>query len=222
MTTQSNEQTFQGTISGNQVWTSDKIYRVTGNVGIAPGVTLTIQPGTVVKFTGNYTLSIGGTLIADGTAEQPIVFTSGYTGTWNRILFDDPSVDAVADVDGVYQERQHPAPRAGAERDGGIGCNSATPYLAHLTVTGGGINCTLGDTAFWLLDSAVTGDVSGQQRRPCLEQPGEGERDAAGGIRGADQHRQRQHQPGGNSTARALSSGGISDQRRGSRREQQH
>jgi len=50
------------------------------------GVTLTILPGTIVKFLwidedgdniGDGELTVEGTLIAKGTAEQPILFTSG-------------------------------------------------------------------------------------------------------------------------------------------------
>lgn len=82
------------------VWTNDKTYILDCNVGIAPGYTLTIQAGTEVHFNGNYNLNVGGALIADGTAEQPIRFMSHTGGSWGRIFFDDPSRDAQATSEG--------------------------------------------------------------------------------------------------------------------------
>ena len=67
LTTRSAEEQVGGTIGADTTWTNDKTYIVTNNVGVAPGVTLTIQPGTAVEFNGNYSLNIGGQLIADGT-----------------------------------------------------------------------------------------------------------------------------------------------------------
>lgn len=44
--------------------------------GVANGQTLVIEPGVIVKFAANMYMNISGTLIAKGTAAQPIVFTS--------------------------------------------------------------------------------------------------------------------------------------------------
>ncbi|MBC7258724.1 MAG: S8 family serine peptidase [Chloroflexi bacterium] len=161
VTTRSSEQLVSGTIATDTIWTSDKVYVVNGNVGIAPGFTLTIQPGTEVKFNGNYALNVGGTLVADGSAEQPIVFMPySSEGSWSRIYFDDPSADAVSDGAGVYQSGSILRCVRIQGASNGIECSGATPYLASLTTDGGGINCTLGSTAFWLLDSDVKGSVS--------------------------------------------------------------
>ena len=46
LTTRSAEEQVEGTIGADTTWTNDKTYIVTNNVGVAPGVTLTIQPGT--------------------------------------------------------------------------------------------------------------------------------------------------------------------------------
>ena len=43
---------------------------------VTTGSTLTFTPGTVVKFIDNSRLRVGGNLIAVGTSENPIVFTS--------------------------------------------------------------------------------------------------------------------------------------------------
>ena len=67
-----------GTIVGNETWNPLFLHRITGDVTVPSGATLTIQPGTVVKFDAQTRLNVvgGGTLDAQGTLAQPIVFTS--------------------------------------------------------------------------------------------------------------------------------------------------
>ena len=67
-----------GTINEDAHWTADHIYRVTSDLTIASGVTLTIDPGTVVKFSGRDHITCNGTLVAVGTVAEPIVFTSDH------------------------------------------------------------------------------------------------------------------------------------------------
>lgn len=54
----------------------DKHYIVTKSIGIPQGKTLTILPGTRLEFSANTCLKSEGKLIADGSPEQPIIFTS--------------------------------------------------------------------------------------------------------------------------------------------------
>jgi RHS repeat-associated protein/uncharacterized repeat protein (TIGR01451 family) len=67
-----------GTITANQTWPGSQTYQLTGTVTVPSGVTLTIQPGAVVKFAANAGIVVqpGGTLIANGAVAQPIYFTS--------------------------------------------------------------------------------------------------------------------------------------------------
>ncbi len=51
-------------------------YVVTGDTVIGGDRTMTVNPGTTVQFTGGANLRAYGTLIAEGTAGQPILFTS--------------------------------------------------------------------------------------------------------------------------------------------------
>ncbi len=54
-----------GTIASDTTWQlSQSPIAVTGNVAVAAGVTLTIQPGVVVQFAQGKALQVNGTLIA--------------------------------------------------------------------------------------------------------------------------------------------------------------
>ena len=160
VTTRSSIEKVAGTLPGDALWTSDKTYLVTNNLNVPVGVTLTIQAGTVVKINGAYAFNVRGTLIADGTADRPIVFSPNVVGsTWNRIFFDDSSQDAVVTQDGTYQRGTLLRYVQIKGASGGLQCNNATPYFSRLTTDGGGISCTLGAGQFWLLDSTVGGSV---------------------------------------------------------------
>lgn len=72
-----------GIITANETWTANNIYILDGRVVVDEGVTLTIEPGTIIKAEDGQgsnasTLIVdrGGKLIANGTADQPIIFTS--------------------------------------------------------------------------------------------------------------------------------------------------
>jgi hypothetical protein len=113
-TTESAEVTVGGTLSSDTVWTNDRVY-IANNVIVDTGVTLTIQPGTVVKFNPNRAMVVKGTLIADGTPESPIRFTSAadnpapgdwggwYSGNEGGIIFASSSHPAQFDTNGNYQ-----------------------------------------------------------------------------------------------------------------------
>ncbi|MEG9227733.1 S-layer homology domain-containing protein [Aeromicrobium sp. Sec7.5] len=71
-------QTVSGTISADTVWGPDKaqVYRVTGDLTVAAGATLTLQAGTVVKFQQGRTILVEGNLTANGIPTSPVVLTS--------------------------------------------------------------------------------------------------------------------------------------------------
>ncbi len=70
---------ISGDITEDMVWSADFYYVVTGDINIAAGVTLTIEPGTVVAFQEGSTMTINGEIRALGTKEDPIIlmFESG-------------------------------------------------------------------------------------------------------------------------------------------------
>ncbi|WP_299098532.1 hypothetical protein [uncultured Winogradskyella sp.] len=72
-----------GAITESTTWTADNIYQLNQKVVVSEGVTLTINPGTIIKGsagTGSLASALivarGATLNAQGTADQPIIFTS--------------------------------------------------------------------------------------------------------------------------------------------------
>jgi parallel beta-helix repeat protein len=87
-----------GTISSDSLLMADTIF-VTDHLIVDDDITLTIAPGCMVRFLGNYKLDVWGTLIACGTEEFPITFTMDDTlhfsstelqdGGWQGIIFDN-------------------------------------------------------------------------------------------------------------------------------------
>jgi len=95
-----------GFITEDTTWTlQNSPYVVTCGVILDEGVSLTIEPGVVVKFNRDKHLLVRGELVAIGDIDQPVTFTScgeAEPGYWAYILFDDPSEDASYDIDGNY------------------------------------------------------------------------------------------------------------------------
>ena len=87
-------QIITGNILENTTLTKRETYLLVGNVFVIPGVTLTIEPGTVImgdnKTNATLTVAKGGTIIANGTETDPIVFTSNKgvkrAGDWGGII----------------------------------------------------------------------------------------------------------------------------------------
>lgn len=72
-----------GNITENTTWETGKVYILQSRIAVVAGVTLTIQPGVIVKGeagTGANATALliarGGKIMAEGTADQPIIFTS--------------------------------------------------------------------------------------------------------------------------------------------------
>ncbi|MDR6941622.1 hypothetical protein [Mucilaginibacter pocheonensis] len=92
----SNTVTVTGDIASNTTWKADKIYLLKGFVYVTNGATLTIEPGTLIKgdkaTKGTLTITRGAKIMAEGTADKPIVFTSAFeagartNGDWGGII----------------------------------------------------------------------------------------------------------------------------------------
>lgn len=77
------EITVSSNITTNTTWKTGKTYILAGRISVVSGVTLTIEPGAVIKGqagTGSNATALviarGATIMAEGTATKPIIFTS--------------------------------------------------------------------------------------------------------------------------------------------------
>lgn len=128
-----------GLIQGDTTWSPAHCapYIVTGNVIVDEDATLTIQPGTTLRFNRGTELRVRGELVARGTAGSKIAFTSNQAnraaGDWAGILFDDSSVDAIVSsinyVSGSIV--QHATIEYAAN---GLNLTRAYPFITHNTV----------------------------------------------------------------------------------------
>lgn len=81
-------------ITTNTTWTKNNTYLLQGFIYVKGGATLTIEPGTTIKgdktTKGALIVTRGSKLVADGTAAEPIVFTSNESsptyGDWGGII----------------------------------------------------------------------------------------------------------------------------------------
>lgn len=113
--------TISSDITSNTTWTRNNIYTLTGGfIYVTNNATLTIEPGTIIK--GNEAALVvtrGSKIMAEGTATQPIVFTSYQSagnrnpGDWGGIILcgkaplNDPAGERLAEggidpVKGLY------------------------------------------------------------------------------------------------------------------------
>lgn len=82
-----------GVLNSDTVLESGKIYHVTSTLYAPPGVTLTINPGAIIKVADATSIKIRGAVLNMlGTAEEPIVFDyledSGAWGYWYGITIE--------------------------------------------------------------------------------------------------------------------------------------
>jgi RHS repeat-associated protein len=83
-----------GEITADTVWSAADIHRVVDHLRVAEGVTLTIQPGAVVQFNWQLGLTVDGNLVASGTEDHPILFTSDEDDTGlDGVLGTEDDVD---------------------------------------------------------------------------------------------------------------------------------
>jgi parallel beta-helix repeat protein len=102
-----------GSITGNTTWSTNRVYYLIGPVTVNPGVTLTIEPGTIVKFGAGQYMQVYGTLNAPGSAGAGQIYFTSYR---------DDSV--------------------GGDTDGDLGANTPAPgdWIAFFVYSGGSIS----------------------------------------------------------------------------------
>ena len=76
----------KGNISEDITWEKSKSpYNVTENISVAKDVTLTIEPGVKINFATYSKMTVNGKLLAEGTAQDSIIFTGHQ---WSGITID--------------------------------------------------------------------------------------------------------------------------------------
>lgn len=75
--------TVKSGVLTTQTWNANTVYQLSGRVIVGSGATLTIEPGTIIKAEGGreanasaLIVARGGMIMANGTASEPIIFTS--------------------------------------------------------------------------------------------------------------------------------------------------
>jgi len=91
----------RGVIEEDTLWggASVKEYIVSGNLLVKEGKTLTIAKGVTLRFAPDLSIRVRGNLMAQGEKKYPIVFTGNPGTPWDRILFENRSLDAVEQMD---------------------------------------------------------------------------------------------------------------------------
>jgi hypothetical protein len=128
---------------------TDVIYYITGNLTIPPWSSLTVAAGMGVKFTQDRSMFVNGTLRAEGTATDPVNFTSyrddtiggdtngdgftlGVRGDWHTILFGDTSNDAMSIID--HAVLRYGGDSASYNRYGAITLRKASPTIRNTEI----------------------------------------------------------------------------------------
>jgi len=103
------EPVLTGNITEDSRLTADVTYELSGFVYVEDGVTLVIEPGTKIASEGKSALIVnpGATLLAVGTAANPIVFTSKketpVTGDWAGLVIFGKSPVSTSDNQQAFE-----------------------------------------------------------------------------------------------------------------------
>jgi hypothetical protein len=148
-------------ISENATWETGNVYILGGRITVLSGVTLTIEPGVIVKGqagTGPNATALlvarGGTLMAEGTAAEPIIFTSiadeiepgsiaspnldpTLNGLWGGVIVLG-NAPISADAESVQIEGIPPSDQNGLY--GGTAADDNSGVLKYISIRHGGAN----------------------------------------------------------------------------------
>jgi hypothetical protein len=133
------ETILTGTLIEDKTLTNDKVWTLKGYVYVPEGLTLTIEPGTVIESDisekGALIIERGAKIMAEGTAQEPIIFTSGndfpQPGDWGGIVI----------LGRAITNQGEPTIEGGIGRQyGGNDDDDNSGILKYIRI-GGGCNC---------------------------------------------------------------------------------
>jgi hypothetical protein len=132
------------------------MYRIVGNITVVAGDTLRLLPGTIFFFARDNAFTVRGTLLAEGTAKDSILFTTNIHARhryWAGLRFMDASSSgsrlaycsveyAKGRAGGLYCRKSSPAfadcviRHNSAQWGGGILCSVSSPTFINCTISG--------------------------------------------------------------------------------------
>jgi hypothetical protein len=141
-------------------------YTIYGTFSIAVGGSLTIEPGVILKFDIGAGIVVAGTLVVNGTADYPVIFTSLQVnparGDWSRIYFTSQAQSSILDSGGNWiggsLMRHCVVSFAGRGPLSAILIAGSSPLLEHVTVTqsvSNGVEISNIPTIFTMRDSII-------------------------------------------------------------------
>ncbi|MBM3324322.1 MAG: right-handed parallel beta-helix repeat-containing protein [Calditrichaeota bacterium] len=139
-------ETFFGfqSLQENTTFLEDHHYVFSGIVNVPENVTLTIQPGAVLRFDQDRWLVVSGTLIADGTPEKWIVWTCRsdtiISAHWNMLQFASTATTPGLSYNRV--EGAHQGVNSAKEGGSFDHCFFRKVNAEGLTIAGAGVRVT--------------------------------------------------------------------------------
>lgn len=154
-------------ISSNTTWSNDKPYVILDYLHVDTGITLNIAPGTRIYAHANAPIIVDGTLLANGTAAQPIHFTGdrldepykNFPASWPGIIFRQSSINnklTFTHVQNAYQALVLDGPATNANPkltlqqchisnafDAGILANNSSIAAQNVLISNSGHNIAL-------------------------------------------------------------------------------
>lgn len=127
------------TIDQDTTWGANYQFVIGGQVRVMEDVTLTIEPGVFVQFEPVGSIVVSGTLVADGSITEPIVFESAGALPWRGITFTAASVDARLDIEDNYRGGSILRHIRIQSATTGIILQEASPFIAGSSFSGNSI-----------------------------------------------------------------------------------
>lgn len=138
-------------ITSNTTWTSNNVYLIDDQfIYVRNGATLTIEPGTIIRGTGKGTLIIerGSKIHAQGTLNNPIVFTSAAPagmrdyGDWGGVVICGAAQHNIAAGPNAIAEGGIGDANAGVGVHGGNNDEDNSGVLSYVRIEFPGISLT--------------------------------------------------------------------------------
>ena len=139
-----------GVITKDTTWSlANSPYTITGNVGVARGAKLTIEPGVIIHFSGNYEILVNGIVLANGFENSKIRFNGNFGGAtflkFKKSSLEDSQINHVIFENARYairigQESEH---NQGDKNSGQLRVDNAQFIEADILTDGYNTNASL-------------------------------------------------------------------------------